>query len=141
MRIVFVCLAFALLVGCTASGPLFTEKGQQVTPIAGESRVFVYRVDTIIGSGGSVKFLDDGVDKGSINVGGYITYTAKPGYHALLTETPGIDKLFHLEMAAGEVYYLRIDYNPGTWTGTFTTNVIPETTALPQLKLTRYQGK
>ncbi|MFC4270217.1 DUF2846 domain-containing protein [Sneathiella chungangensis] len=140
MRIVLSLIAFLVLVGCSASGPLYTERNNINTPAPGKALVYVYRIDTIIGSGVSAHLLDDGKDVGAVNVGGYFVYEADPGVHTLFTETTGIDEPTKIEMVAGQTYYLRIDYEPGTWTGTFTVKLLLEDQALPELKLTRYQG-
>ena len=140
MRFLVSVFAFLFLVSCTATGPLYTERNNIKAPSPGKALVYVYRIDTIIGSGVSAHLIDNGVDVGAVNVGGYIVYEAMPGNHKLFTKTTGIDKPTDIEMVAGQIYYLRIDYEPGTWTGTFTVKLFLEDQALPELRLTRYQG-
>ena len=141
MKAIITILAFLVLGGCTASGVLFTEKNIQTKATPIESKVFIYRINQLAGSGGSTTILDNGRNVGAINVGGYVSYSTQPGPHSLLTETTGIDKLLKVDLVGGETYYFRVDYNPGMWTGTFTINLLPENIALPEIKLTRYQGK
>jgi len=142
MRIILSLISFLILVGCTsASGPLFTESHSKQAPAPGKALVYVYRVDTFIAATVTADFLDNGKNVGAVNVGGYISYETDPGPHELLTETSRIDKAVYLSMEAGKTYYLRLDYDPGMWTGTFLIRNIPENEALPQLQATRYQGK
>lgn len=142
MRVIFSVFAVLILIGCTsASGPLYTEKDYSRTPAPGKALVYVYRVDTFIAATVTADFLDNGKNVGALNVGGYITYEADPGEHELLTETSRIDKIVNLSMDAGKTYYIRLDYDPGVWTGTFLIRNIPENEALPQIRPTRYQGK
>jgi len=140
MRVFLSVFVLFLLASCTAKGPLYTEKANLQSPETGKSLVYVYRVDTFIASSVAATLLDDGREVGVINVGGYISYLANPGTHKLHTDTSRIDAPLYLEMEAGKTYYLRIDYDAGIWTGTFIISPRPEAEALPQLKLTRYQG-
>lgn len=140
MRLVLTVIALLYLVGCSATGPLYTERNNLQEPAPGKALVYVYRIDTIIGSGVSAHLIDNGKDVGTVNVGGYFTYEAEPGDHLLFTETTGIDDPSDIKMVAGQTYYLRIDYEPATWTGTFTIKLLLEDKALPELRLTRYQG-
>lgn len=142
MRFLISVFAFLILVGCTsASGPLYTEKDNLQAPAPDKALVYIYRVDTFIAATVTADFLDNGKNVGAVNVGGYIAYEVDPGEHELLTETSRIDKTVYLSMEAGKTYYIRLDYDPGVWTGAFLIRNIPEDVALPQLRTTRYQGK
>jgi len=141
MRVLIAIFALIFVAGCSATGPLYTEKNNIQAPSSGKSLVYVYRIDTVIGSGVTAHLIDDGQDVGAVNVGGYFSYEAAPGEHKLFTKTTGIDQPTYINMIEGKTYYLRINYNPGTWTGTFTVDPLPEARAFPELKLTRYQGK
>ncbi|MEH6547578.1 MAG: DUF2846 domain-containing protein [Sneathiella sp.] len=142
MRFVFVCLTLVMLVGCAASGPLFSEKTKIPLAADGKSTVYVYRLDEVLGTGSGIQtpFFDNGAKMGTLSIGGYVSYVAEPGYHELLTETYIIDKLKQMEMQAGQTYYLRIDFEGGVWTGTFSITIVPEAEALPQISGNRYQG-
>lgn len=141
MRVILSIVGILFLVGCSATGILYTEKNNASVALDGKSRIYVYRINQLKGSGAATPLLDNGQLVGSINVGGYISYLTEPGSHELLTKTLGIDKLFTVNIDAGKTYYFRIDYNPGTWTGTFTVNAMLENVALPEIQLTHYQGE
>lgn len=108
MRFVFVCLAFVLLVGCTASGTKFSEIADNLATSSDKSRVIVYRSLQDPLSDDTMLVLDNGAEMGTLNIGEIGIYDADPGYHEIYTdETGGKGRKAQVSMKPGETYYVK----------------------------------
>tara|TARA_R110002072_G_scaffold202720_1_gene360709 strand:+ start:441 stop:866 length:426 start_codon:yes stop_codon:yes gene_type:complete len=140
MRFVFSILAFLILVGCTATGPKFSDHNAGLKPEPGKALVYVYRVSTQLkGSGGTTPFVIGGRPVGELHTGGYLTAQVEPGTHKFHTDGMYIDREYLLEVIEGKTYYLKV-FHEGGYLLTYYTVLVPEQKALSELKEMRYQG-
>ncbi|MAL79548.1 MAG: hypothetical protein CMN55_10630 [Sneathiella sp.] len=139
MRFVFSVLAVLILVGCTATGPKFSDHNAGLKPEPGKALVYVYRLDQFRGVGVTSPFLDNGKQVGILNAGGYITFQTDPGEHEFRTDVHVVDEAMLLDVVEGQTYYLKI-FTQGVWRMVFNTVLVPEEKAVIELKEMRYQG-
>ena len=139
MRFVFSVLAVLILVGCTATGPKFSDHNAGLKPEPGKALVYVYRLDQFRGGGVTSPFLDNGKQVGILNAGGYITFQTDPGEHEFRTDVHVVDEAMLLDVVEGQTYYLKI-FTQGVWRMVFNTVLVPEEKAVIELKEMRYQG-
>ncbi|MDF2367822.1 DUF2846 domain-containing protein [Sneathiella sp.] len=140
MRFLISAFAFLILVGCTATGPKFSELNAGLKPEPGKALVYVYRISTQMkGSGGTTPFVAGGQLVGELHTGGYLTHQMEPGIHKFHTDGMYVDQEFLLEVVEGETYYLKV-FQEGFYLLTYYTVLVPEKQALSEIQEMRYEG-
>lgn len=102
MKILFLTLCLA---GCASLGAPYAP-----TPLKnrGMGRVYVYRVMRFTGSSRSPEVEIDGVNRGSLLNGAYLSMELEPGEH--MASLAGWGE-FPFQVEPGRNYYLRVDFN------------------------------
>lgn len=114
--------AAAVLTGCAATGPKFSQQEAAMPKLAAEQgRVYFYRVDSMLGAAVRPSVKLDGAAVGDSVPGGYFFVDAAAGNHEAATSTEATNKLTFV-LDKGEIKYVRTKVQMGLLAG----HVIPE---------------
>ena len=114
--------AVAVLSGCAATGPKFTQQESTMPKLAAEQgRVYFYRVDSFAGGAVRPVIKMDGATVGDSVPGGYFFVDAAAGSHQAETSTEATNKVSFV-LDKGETKYVRTKVQMGLMVG----HVIPE---------------
>ncbi len=84
IQILSVTALIQCLVGCAATGPLFSPEATLAND--GYAKIFVYRPSRFANSAGYPQITLDGETKGGLKNGGFLIIKATPGTHTLIQE-------------------------------------------------------
>lgn|GEM_PF-6471638 len=112
--IVVLCLFVS---GCAATGPKFTYSEPSLT----QSKIYLYRKYSFVGSAASPNIYMDGEIKGKLHTGGYVLMSVVPGVHEVIIGRLGKDSpnwspdnaILKLQVEPGAEYFLKMDMNFG----------------------------
>ncbi|MEH6527413.1 MAG: DUF2846 domain-containing protein, partial [Sneathiella sp.] len=108
MRIFILFAILLLIAGCTTSGKKFEETAGNLAVSPDKSRVVVYRSRQDALSSTTILVLDNGVEKGILNVGEFGIYDTDPGEHEIYTDETGTKgRKARISMKPGETYYVK----------------------------------
>ena len=127
-------LALVLLISGCATTPKTAPPFNPSTPPEGRVIVYFYRPAEFVAGGVAPKVFDNNNYVFALANGKYVEYVTNPGRHEFKTDTISIDEPLTFEIKQGEVYFLRCDFKPGTFIGTWLlTRKYPEQ-ALEEIK-------
>lgn len=88
MRILFTVISVAMIFGCAASGPRYSDMSFETTP--GLSEVYIYRLNKFVDGGSCYEISIDGKPIGVLGNGGFLRKEISPGKHTV--SIPMVDK-------------------------------------------------
>lgn len=116
-----------LVAGC-ATGPSL-EKMQASVPqaTADRGRIFLYRTNSPFGAGVQPSVMLDNIEVGDAVPGGVFFCDVAPGPH-VISVTTEVEKVANLDMAAGQVTYVRMEAGFGWLVGRIHLELVPPET-------------
>lgn len=134
-------LLAALLTGCVATGPLFTE----AMAAPEDAVIYVYRTRTATNSAFTPLIEVNGKEAGTIATGGYLVILVTPGFQYVELSEKGFEgrSVIGLDLAPGERAYARVDTEtrgPYYVERIFRITEQPSATAEGEISLMRHVG-
>lgn len=110
-------MAAALLAGCAATGPKYTEMAKSLPGLkADEGRIYFFRSDSIVGAAVQPDIRLNGTVVGESKPGGFF-YVDRPAGTYMATTATETEKALSLVLAAGETKYVRSSVGFGVVVG------------------------
>ncbi len=113
LAVLFVVVACAVLMGCSASGPMFVPLGNMPSD---QGIIYVYRPSTFVGSAIRPKLEIDGQLICKLPNGGYYAHICDPGEVVVMAKTE-VRKDLTIRVKPGETYYVRMRIIMGVFMG------------------------
>lgn len=114
LRIYVACTIIVSIAGCVAVGSRFKYSGEPAGP---ESRVYLYRSFSLLGSAASPNVYLDGVRLGKLHTGGYVEMNVPEGQHELVVGRLGDDRpnwgpsnaIYIIDAGSGLEFFLKMN--------------------------------
>jgi hypothetical protein len=130
----------ALLTGCAASGPKFTQQESTMPKLsADQGRVYFYRASSMGGAALRPQIMLDGTSVGKSEPGGYFYVDTGAGSHEAATSTETTNKLSFV-LDKGETKYVRTKVSMGLLVGHVTPELVSADEAQKELSSLSYTG-
>lgn len=121
-------IAVALLAGCAATGPKFTEIAASIPPVAAsKGRIYFYRPDTMFGAAVTSDINLNGKVVGRSERGSFFFVDENPGSQKVATSTE-VEKHLTFTLEPGQTKYVRTSVSMGVMVGRINAELVsPET--------------
>jgi len=117
VKTVLALVAVALITGCAASGPKYTEIAASIPPVpANKGRVYFYRADTMFGAAVTSDISLNGKVVGKSERGSFLFADENPGKCTVATSTE-VEKQLTFMLAPGETKYVETSVSMGVMVG------------------------
>lgn len=140
IKIVFVGAALALLVGCAATGPRYTEVAASIPSVpASKGRIYFFRPDTMFGAVVTSDINLNGKVVGKSERGGFFFVDQNPGKCTVATSTE-VEKQLTFVLEPGQTKYVRTSVSLGLMAGRINAELVAPDAAKAEIEGLAYTG-
>lgn len=129
-----------VLVGCAATGPLYTEVAATIPPVpANKGRVYFFRPDTMLGAAVTADINLNGKVVGRSERGSFFFVDENPGKCTVTTSTE-IERQLTFTLDAGQTRYVRTSISFGVMVGRINPELVGTDEAKTEISGLHYTG-
>ncbi len=140
MKAVLALAVFALLAGCAATGPLYSEVASSIPSVPpNKSRVYFYRPDTMLGAAVTSDINLNGRVVGKSERGSFFFVDENPGTCTVATSTE-VEKQLTFVLEPGQTRYVRTSVSFGAFVGRINPELVAPETAKADIVELHYTG-
>ncbi len=122
-------LIINLIFGCAATSKAPSESdsvAKQFTIIPEKGVVYLYRTNRFVGSGGQTMIKVNGNEAGGTGNGTFFRWELTPGKYSFACNTSESSAIVEIDVAVGEIYFIRQDQRIGISDGRVTLKEVEE---------------
>jgi predicted small lipoprotein YifL len=140
VKIMVVAIVFALLTGCVATGPLYSDISASIPPIpADKGRIYFYRSDTVFGAAVTSDISLNGKVVGRSERASVFYVDQAPGNCVVSTSTE-VEKQLTFTLAANETRYVHTSVSMGVLVGRINAKLVNAEEAKSEIASLHYIG-
>lgn len=140
VKIMIAAIVFALLTGCAATGPLYSDISASIPPVpAGKGRIYFYRSDTMFGAAITSDISLNGKVVGRSERASVFYVDQAPGNCVVSTSTE-VEKQLTFTLAAAETRYVHTSVSMGVLVGRINAKLVNAAEAKSEIASLHYIG-
>jgi hypothetical protein len=139
-KIIVAAFVFALLTGCAATGPLYSDISASIPPLpANKGRIYFYRSDTAFGAAVTSDISLNGKVVGKSERASVFYVDQTPGNCVVSTSTE-VEKQLTFTLAASETRYVHTSVSIGVFVGRINAKLVNAVDAKSEIATLHYTG-
>jgi predicted small lipoprotein YifL len=140
VKIMIAAIVFAILTGCAATGPLYSDISASIPPVpADKGRIYFYRSDTVFGAAITSDISLDGKVVGRSERASVFYVDQTPGNCVVSTSTE-VEKQLTFTLAANETRYVHTSVSMGVLVGRINAKLVNAAEAKSEIAGLHYIG-
>lgn len=140
VKIMIAAIVFAILTGCAATGPLYSDISASIPPVpADKGRIYFYRSDTMFGAAVTSDIRLNGKVVGRSERASVFYVDQSPGNCVVSTSTE-VEKQLTFTLAAKETRYVHTSVSMGVLVGRINAKLVNATEAKSEIESLHYIG-
>lgn len=140
VKIMIAAIVFAILTGCAATGPLYSDISASIPPVpADKGRIYFYRSDTMFGAAVTSDIRLNGKVVGRSERASVFYVDQAPGNCVVSTSTE-VEKQLTFTLAAKETRYVHTSVSMGVLVGRINAKLVNATEAKSEIESLHYIG-
>lgn len=139
-RTLLLLAAAAVMAGCAATGPLYSDVAARIPPLAtDQGRIYFMRADTLFGAAITADIHLNGDVVGKSERGSFFYVDRRPGNYTVATSTE-TEKQLTFTLAARETKYVRTSVSMGLLVGRIAPQLVSPSVAKTEIANLHYTG-
>ena len=140
VKIMIAAIVFALLTGCAATGPLYSDISASIPPVpTDKGRIYFYRSDTVFGAAVTSDISLNGKVVGRSERASVFYVDQTPGNCVVSTSTE-VEKQLTFTLAANETRYVHTSVSMGVLVGRINAKLVNAAEAKSEIASLHYVG-